>query len=57
LPFKRNLQRYAVGQVVFDTPTAEELHAQGKKCILVRVETSPEVRGLYKLNAVESNSA
>ena len=57
MPFKRNLQRYAVGQVVFDTPTAEELHAQGKKCILVRVETSPEVRGLYKLNAVESNSA
>ena len=41
----------AVGQVVFDTPTAEELHAQGKKCILVRVETSPEDVG--GMNAAE----
>jgi pyruvate,orthophosphate dikinase len=32
----------AVGQVVFDTETAEALNSQGKKCILVRVETSPE---------------
>jgi pyruvate,orthophosphate dikinase len=41
----------AVGQVVFDTPTAEELHSQGKKCILVRVETSPEDVG--GMNAAE----
>ena len=41
----------AVGQVVFDTETAEELNAQGKKCILVRVETSPEDVG--GMNAAE----
>ena len=41
----------AVGQVVFDTETAEELCAQGKKCILVRVETSPEDVG--GMNAAE----
>ena len=41
----------AVGQVVFDTETAEELHSQGKKCILVRVETSPEDVG--GMNAAE----
>ena len=41
----------AVGQVVFDTPTAEDLHARGKKCILVRVETSPEDVG--GMNAAE----
>ena len=41
----------AVGQVVFDTETAEELCAQGKKCVLVRVETSPEDVG--GMNAAE----
>ena len=41
----------AVGQVVFDTETAEELNSQGKKCILVRVETSPEDVG--GMNAAE----
>ena len=30
-----------LSDIVFDTETAEDLHAQGKKCILVRVETSP----------------
>jgi len=41
----------AVGQVVFDTQTAEDLNAQGKKCILVRVDTSPEDVG--GMNAAE----
>ena len=41
----------AVGQIVFDTETAEDLHAQGKKCVLVRVETSPEDVG--GMNAAE----
>ena len=41
----------AVGQVVFDTETAEELNSQGKKCVLVRVETSPEDVG--GMNAAE----
>jgi pyruvate,orthophosphate dikinase len=41
----------AVGQVVFDTETAEELYARGNKAILVRVETSPEDVG--GMNAAE----
>ncbi|MBX9769325.1 MAG: pyruvate, phosphate dikinase, partial [Bdellovibrionales bacterium] len=32
----------AVGQIVFNAEDAEEFQAQGKPCILVRVETSPE---------------
>lgn len=32
----------AVGQVVFDAETAEHWEIQGKKVILVRIETSPE---------------
>jgi len=32
----------ATGQVVFDPDEAEQLHKDGKKVILVRVETSPE---------------
>jgi pyruvate, orthophosphate dikinase len=32
----------AVGQVVFDADTAEEWRLEGKKVVLVRVETSPE---------------
>ncbi len=32
----------AAGQVVFDPDHAEELHKDGKRVILVRVETSPE---------------
>jgi pyruvate,orthophosphate dikinase len=32
----------AAGQVVFDPDHAEEMHAAGKRVILVRVETSPE---------------
>jgi pyruvate,orthophosphate dikinase len=38
-------------KVVFSTEDAEDLHAQGKKCILVRVETSPEDVG--GMNAAE----
>lgn len=38
----------AVGQVVFSAEDAEEWHAQGKSCILVRTETSPEdVGGMH----------
>ncbi|KZV56175.1 Pyruvate orthophosphate dikinase isoform 1 [Dorcoceras hygrometricum] len=38
----------AVGQVVFSAEEAEEWHAQGKSCILVRTETSPEdVGGMH----------
>lgn len=37
----------AVGQVVFSAAEAEEWHNQGKKVILVRVETSPDdIRGM-----------
>ena len=32
----------AAGQVVFDPDEADELHKDGKKVILVRIETSPE---------------
>lgn len=32
----------AVGQVVFDSETAEKANEEGKKVILVRIETSPE---------------
>ncbi|MFH1614774.1 MAG: pyruvate, phosphate dikinase [Planctomycetota bacterium] len=32
----------AVGQVVFDAETAEQWREQGKKVVLVRIETSPE---------------
>jgi pyruvate,orthophosphate dikinase len=38
----------AVGQVVFNAEDAEAWHAQGKSCILVRTETSPEdVGGMH----------
>ncbi|RXH72085.1 hypothetical protein DVH24_025586 [Malus domestica] len=38
----------AVGQVVFNAEDAESWHAQGKKVILVRTETSPEdVGGMH----------
>ncbi|XP_051128050.1 pyruvate, phosphate dikinase, chloroplastic-like [Andrographis paniculata] len=38
----------AVGQVVFSAEEAEAWHAQGKSCILVRTETSPEdVGGMH----------
>ncbi len=41
----------AVGQVVFSAPEAEQWVAEGKKVILVRVETSPEdIKGM---NAAE----
>lgn len=32
----------AVGKVVFDSDTAEEMHEKGEPVILVRIETSPE---------------
>jgi len=38
----------AVGQIVFTAEDAEAWHAQGKPCILVRTETSPEdVGGMH----------
>ena len=38
----------AVGQIVFSAAAAEEASAQGKKVILVRVETSPEdIAGMH----------
>ena len=38
----------ACGQVVFDAETAKEWVAEGKKVILVRLETSPEdIEGMH----------
>lgn len=38
----------AAGQIVFTAPTAEQWHAEGRKVILVRKETSPEdVGGMH----------
>jgi pyruvate,orthophosphate dikinase len=41
----------AVGQVVFSADAAEKAHADGKKVVLVRIETSPEDVG--GMNAAE----
>ncbi|WP_024879411.1 pyruvate, phosphate dikinase [Methylosinus sp. LW3] len=43
----------AVGEIVFDAEEAEELSAQGRKIILVRVETSPEdIGGMHAAEGI-----
>src|SRR5665811_2296419 len=43
----------ATGQIVFNPDEAEEMQAQGKKVILVRVETSPEdIHGMHAAQGI-----
>ncbi|TCT07187.1 pyruvate phosphate dikinase [Tepidamorphus gemmatus] len=43
----------AQGEIVFDADTAEELAAEGRKVILVRVETSPEdIHGMHAAQGI-----
>ena len=42
----------ACGQIIFDSDAAEEARAQGRKVILVRLETSPEdIHGMHAAKA------
>ena len=43
----------AVGEIVFDADTAEQLAGQGKSVLLVRVETSPEdIHGMHAASGI-----
>jgi pyruvate,orthophosphate dikinase len=53
LELRRSCLSAAVGQIVFDSQTAEEVAEQGMPVVLLRQETSPEdVKGMHRSQGV-----